>query len=305
MLDSDLSCLLLVDSWMVSVTGKIVIILLTIILLLLFRKIAFPLIVRKKIPAHNLSVDELSKALELTSEEIRDDKDILEGIVQFHDKTVAQIMTSRLDLFALEVQSGFKEAIENVVRAGYSRIPVYAETYDTIKGILYIKDLLPYIGRADHFRWQNLIRTAFFVPETKKIDDLLEEFRTNKIHLAIVVDEFGGTSGIVTMEDILEEIVGDINDEYDDEEDSRFVKLPDGSYIFEAKTLLTDFFKITGIDSKIFDKLTEDVETLAGLVLEIKGNFPEKQETVEFDKYAFQVLEINQRRILKVKFSVK
>jgi gliding motility-associated protein GldE len=289
---------------MMPVTVKVIIVLLTIVLLLFFRKIISLFAVRKKMPAYNMSVDEISKALELTSEEIRNDKEILEGIIQFHDKTVAQIMTSRLDLFALEIQSGFKEVIENVIHAGYSRIPVYAETYDTIKGILYIKDLLPYIGGADHFCWQNLIRTAFFVPETKKIDDLLEEFRTNKIHLAIVVDEFGGTSGIVTMEDILEEIVGDINDEYDDE-DSRFIKLPDDSYIFEAKTLLTDFFKITGIDSKKFDKLTEGVETLAGLILEIKGNFPEKQETVEFDKYAFQILEINQRRILKVKFFIK
>ncbi len=251
----------------------------------------------------HISVDELSKALELTSGEIKDEKDILEGIIQFHDKTAVQIMTSRIDISALDIRSNFRQVIDHVIETGYSRIPVYTGSCDTVKGILYIKDLLPHIDKPESFRWQNLIRSAFFVPETKKIDDLLEEFRSNKIHLAIVVDEFGGTSGIVTLEDILEEIVGEISDEYD-EEDSRYSKLPDGSYIFEAKTLLTDFFKITGVNGSKFNKLTEDVETLAGLVLEIKGNFPEESEILKFDKYSFQVLEINQRRISKVKFSI-
>ncbi len=253
---------------------------------------------------HDISVDELSKALELTGGEIRDEKEILEGIIQFYDKTVAQIMTSRIDISALEIHSGFKQVINHVIESGYSRIPIYTGTCDTIKGVLYIKDLLPYIDKPESFRWQTLIRPAFFIPETKKIDDLLEEFRSNKIHLAIVVDEFGGTSGIVTLEDILEEIVGEISDEYD-EDDSRFTKLPDGSYIFEAKTLLTDFFKITGIDSKAFEKFTGDVETLAGLILEIKGNFPEKIEIVSFKDYSFQILEISKRRIMKVKFLIK
>ncbi len=257
----------------------------------------------KKKHKHNISVDELSKALELTSGEIKDEKDILEGIINFYDKTVAQIMTSRIDISALEIHSDFKKVIDYVIDAGYSRIPIYSGTCDTIKGILYIKDLLPHIGKPATFRWQSLIRPAFFIPETKKIDDLLEEFRADKIHLAVVVDEFGGTSGVVTLEDILEEIVGEISDEYDDE-DSRYTKLSDGSYVFEAKTLLTDFFKITGVHASEFKDLVDEVETLAGLALEIKGNFPEKKEIISFGKYVFQVLEINKRRILKIKFSV-
>jgi CBS domain containing-hemolysin-like protein len=247
----------------------------------------------------------LSDVLELTSEEIRNDREMLKGIIQFHDKTVSQIMTSRIDFFAMDIESDFKDVIEGVIRSGYSRIPIYSDTYDTIKGILYAKDLLTYFNDPEHFRWENVIRPAFFVPETKKIADLMSEFRTGKIHLAVVVDEFGGTSGIVTMEDILEEIVGEISDEYDQQKDFRYKKLVDGSYIFEGKTSLTDFFKITGIPPKVFKKLTEDVETLAGLVLEIKGTFPEKREIVEFDRYAFQALEISQRRISKIKFLIK
>lgn len=255
---------------------------------------------RKK---HHLSVDELTKALELTSGEIKEDKEILEGIIKFHDKTSVQIMTSRIDISALDIQSSFKEVIEHIVESGYSRIPIYSESIDTIKGLLYIKDLLPYIDQADNFRWQKLIRPAYFVPETKKIDDLLEEFRTNKVHLSIVVDEFGATSGIVTLEDILEEIVGEISDEYDDE-DSRYSQLADGAYIFEAKTQLADFFKITGINPDEFEQFTGDAETLAGLILEIKGSFPEQGEEINFLQYSFQILEINQRRILKVKVMI-
>jgi gliding motility-associated protein GldE len=258
----------------------------------------------KKKSAQSLSVKELSKAMELSPKEIQDDKEMLEGIIRFHDKTVSQIMTSRLDLFALDIQSGFKEIIEHVIHSGYSRIPVYSETYDTIKGILYVKDLLPYVTKSEEFCWQKLLRPAFFVPETKKIDDLLKEFRTGKIHLAIVVNEFGGTSGIVTIEDILEEIVGEISDEYDSD-DFKFTQLTDGSYVFEAKIPLTDFFKITNINPQIFGRLTEDVETLAGLVLEIGGNLPERREVVKFGNYAFQVLEVKQRRISKVRFTVK
>lgn len=256
---------------------------------------------RKRV--HDLSVDELSKALELTSGEIKDEKEILEGIIRFHDKTVVQIMTSRIDIFALDIQKTFKEVIKDIVDAGYSRVPVYSESLDSVKGVLYIKDLLPYIDKPDSFRWQNLIRRAFFIPETKKIDDLLEEFRNNKTHLAIVVNEFGELSGVVSLEDVLEEIVGEISDEYD-EEDSRFQKMPDGSYLFEAKTLLTDFFKITGINPDEFGNLISDVETLAGLVLEIKGSFPELNEVVDYKKYSFQVLEMNRRRIQKVKLLI-
>ena len=232
---------------------------------------------------YDISVDELSKALELTSTEIPEEKEMLAEIIKFYNKTADEIMTPRLDM-------------EDI------GIPVYSETEDNIKGILYIKDLLPYIDKPDTFRWQSLIRPAYFVPETKKIDDLLEEFRTNKIHMAIVVDEFGGTSGIVTMEDILEEIVGEISDEYDEDE-QQFIRLADGSLIFEAKILLTDFFRVIDADPSGFGRLTEEVETLAGLLLEIKGDFPRRREIIDYGEYRFQVLEVDNRRILKVKFN--
>lgn len=254
---------------------------------------------RKK---HDISVDELSKALELTSTGISEEKEMLAEIIKFYNKTADEIMTPRLDMEDIDIKTRFREVIAFVVKCGYSRIPVYAETEDSIKGILYIKDLLPYIDKPDTFRWQSLIRPAYFVPETKKIDDLLEEFRTNKIHMAIVVDEFGGTSGLVTMEDILEEIVGEISDEYDEDE-RQFIRLADGSIIFEAKILLTDFFRAIDADPATFGKLTEDVETLAGLLLEIKGDFPRRREIIDYQGYRFEVLEVDNRRILKVKYS--
>ena len=200
-------------------------------------------------------------------------------------------MTPRLDMEDIEIKISFREVVDFIIKSGYSRIPVYSETEDNIKGILYIKDLLPYIDKPDTFRWQSLIRPAY-----------LEEFRTNKIHMAIVVDEFGGTSGIVTMEDILEEIVGEISDEYDEDE-QQFIRLADGSLIFEAKILLTDFFRVIDADPSDFGKLTEEVETLAGLLLEIKGDFPRRREIIDFKEYRFQVLEVDNRRILKVKFN--
>ena len=251
----------------------------------------------------DLSVDELSKALELTSTEIPEEKEMLAEILKFYNKTANEVMTPRLDLEDLDIKTSFRKVLEFVVQMGYSRVPVYAGTEDNIKGILYIKDLLPYIDKPDTFRWQSLLRPAYFVPETKKIDDLLEEFRTNKIHMAIVVDEFGGTSGIVTMEDILEEIVGEISDEYDEDE-KQYIRLSDGSWIFEAKILLTDFFRVIDVDPAEFGKLTEEVETLAGLLLEIKGEFPRRREIIDYNHYRFQVLEVDNRRILKVKFNL-
>lgn len=251
---------------------------------------------------YDLSVDELSQALELTSTEIPEEKEMLAEIIKFYNKTADEIMTPRLDVEDIDIRTNFREVINFIVQSGYSRIPVYSDTEDNIKGILYIKDLLPYVDKPDTFRWQSLIRPAYFVPETKKIDDLLEEFRTNKIHMAIVVDEFGGTSGIVTMEDILEEIVGEISDEYDEDE-KQFVRLADGSLIFEAKILLTDFFRVIDVEPDQFGKLTEEVETLAGLLLEIKGDFPHRREIIDYEGYRFQVLEIDNRRILKVKFN--
>lgn len=258
------------------------------------------LLVKKR---HDLSVDELSKALELTSDEIPEEKNMLAEIIKFYNTTADEIMTSRLDIEDLNINTSFSEVISQIVKSGYSRIPIFSGSADNIKGVLYIKDLLPYIDKTEGFRWQSLIRPAYFVPETKKIDDLLEEFRTNKIHMAIVVDEYGGTSGLVTLEDILEEIVGEISDEYDDDEEL-FIKLADGSLIFEAKILLTDFFRITGSEESVFAKLTEDAETLGGLLLEIKGDFPKRKEIITYDKYRFEILEIDNRRILKVKFSL-
>lgn len=251
---------------------------------------------------YDISVDELSKALELTSKAIPEEKEMLAEIIKFYNKTADEIMTSRLDMEDLDIKANFKEVIDTIIKCGYSRIPVYSGTEDNIKGILYIKDLLPYLDKPETFRWQSLIRPAYFVPETKKIDDLLEEFRTNKIHMAIVVDEFGGTSGIVTMEDILEEIVGEISDEYDEDE-KQYIQLADGSFIFEAKIPLTDFFRATDSDPADFEKITEEVETLAGLLLEIKGDFPRRREVIEYKNYRFQILDVDNRRILKVKFN--
>ena len=250
---------------------------------------------------YNISVDELSQALELTDKtEISEESNILEGIIRFGGETAKEVMTPRLDMVDLDVSATFNEVLDCVVENGYSRVPVYEDSRDNIKGILYIKDLLPYLKKEADFAWQNLIRPAYFVPETKMIDDLLRDFQTNKIHIAIVVDEFGGTSGIVTMEDIIEEIVGEINDEYDEEERS-YVKINDHTYVFEAKTLLSDFYKILKIDSDSFEDLEGDADTLAGLLLEIKGEFPKLHEKLEFEHFQFEVLEMDARRILKVK----
>lgn len=251
---------------------------------------------------YELSVDELSQALELTSPEMPEEKEMLAEIIKFYNKTADEIMTPRPDMIDIELCADFRSVLDTIVRSGFSRIPVYTETEDNIKGILYVKDLLPYTEKENTFSWQSLIRPAYFVPETKKIDDLLEEFRTHKIHMAIVVDEYGGTSGLVTMEDILEEIVGEISDEYDKEE-KQVIRLADGSLIFEAKIPLTDFFRVSGAKEEVFGKLTEEVDTLAGLLLEIKGDFPRRREVIEYESYRFQVLEMDNRRILKVKFN--
>ena len=250
---------------------------------------------------YNISVDELSQALELTDKsEISEESNILEGIIRFGGETAKEVMTSRLDMVDLDVTATFTEVLDCVVENGYSRVPVYEDSQDNIKGILYIKDLLPHLKKDDTFKWQSLIRPAYFVPETKMIDDLLRDFQANKIHIAIVVDEFGGTSGIVTMEDIIEEIVGEINDEYDEEEHS-YVKINDHTYVFEAKTQLSDFYKILHIDTDAFEDVEGDADTLAGLLLEIKGDFPKLHEQLEYGDFLFEVLEMDARRILTVK----
>ena len=253
----------------------------------------------------NLSVDELSQALELTDkDEISEESNMLEGIIRFGEETAKEVMTSRLDMVDLEIDTPFPDVIKCVVDNAYSRIPVYEESRDNIKGILYIKDLLPFIDKGEDFKWQNLIRPAYFVPETKMIDDLLRDFQANKIHIAIVVDEFGGTSGLVTMEDIIEEIVGEINDEYDEEEHN-YVKLSDNVYVFEGKTLLADFYKIVDVDSDEFEEAAGDADTLAGLVLELKGEFPALHEIIRYKDFVFEVLEMDAHRIVKVKVTKK
>lgn len=251
----------------------------------------------------NISMNELSQALEMTKVDINEEKAMLEGIIKFGGKTVAEIMTSRIDMTDIDVKTNFKNLIKNIVENGYSRLPVYDGNEDNIKGIIYIKDLLPYLDRDENFHWQNLLRNPYFVPEMKMIDDLLEEFRSRKIHMAIVVDEFGGTSGIVTMEDILEEIVGEISDEYDEEE-KQYTKIDNNTYIFEGKTLLNDFYKITGIPESDFVEISDEAETLAGLILEIKQDFPIAKEKINYGIYTFVVLEMNKRRIIKVKVKI-
>jgi len=253
---------------------------------------------------YNLSVNELSQALELTDKnEISEENNILEGIIRFGGETAKEVMTSRLDVVDLDIKTPYKDVLKCIIDNAYSRIPIYAGSKDNIKGILYIKDLLPHLNKGDNFRWQSLIRPAYFVPETKMIDDLLRDFQSNKIHIAIVVDEFGGTSGIVTMEDIIEEIVGEIHDEYDDEERT-FAKLKDNVYVFEAKTLLSDFYKITKANPAEFEAVAGDADTLAGLLLEIKGEFPVLHEKLDYNNYVFEVLAMDNRRILKVKVTI-
>lgn len=255
--------------------------------------------------SHVLSVDDLEQALELTDkEDIKDEQSILQGIIRFGDETAKEVMTSRKDVVDLDIKSSFAEVLHCIVENNYSRIPVYQENSDNIRGILYIKDLLPHLGKPDNFRWQSLIRPPYFVPETKKIDDLLREFQENKVHIAIVVDEYGGTSGIVTLEDILEEIVGEINDEYDEEE-KFFTRLNRNTYVFEGKTLMTDFCKTLEIDDETFSDVEGDADTLAGLMLELKGDFPVIHEKLEYKNFLFEILEIEERRISKVKVVIK
>lgn len=255
--------------------------------------------------SHVLSVDELGQALELTDkEEIKDEKSMLQGIIRFGDETVKEIMTSRKDVVDIEIKSPFSKVIKCIVENNYSRIPVYQDNSDNIRGVLYIKDLLLHIGKPDTFRWQSLIRPPYFVPETKKVDALLREFQNNRVHIAIVVDEFGGTSGIVTLEDVLEEIVGEIHDEYDDD-DKGYRRVNNNTYIFDGKTLLSDFCRIMGVSDDVFSEVEGEADTLAGLVLEMKGDFPKVHEKFECSGFQFEVLEVLERRISSVKVVVK
>jgi len=260
-----------------------------------------------RIQAYNkhISVDELSQALELTSEtELKDENDILKGIVKFGNKSVVEIMRSRVDVISADIDFSYSKIMELITVTGFSRIPVYSETFDNIKGILYIKDLLPHVSKGDSFRWQSIIRPSFYVPETKKIDDLLEEFQKNKVHMAIVVDEYGGTSGIVTMEDVLEEIVGEITDEFDEEE-KLYTKISENKYLFDGKTMLNDFYKITGSEDTVFDEVKGEADTLAGLILELKGEIPVKNDTITYKNFVFSIEAVDNRRIKQIKVEIK
>ncbi len=250
----------------------------------------------------NLSVNHLSQALELTSEgdTTREEQKLLEGIVSFGNTDTRQVMRPRIDLFALSEDMKFMDVLNEIKTQGYSRIPVFSENMDNVLGVLYVKDLLPYIDRKT-FNWLSLIREPYFVPENKKLDDLLLEFQEKKNHLAVVVDEYGGTSGIVTLEDIIEEIVGDISDEFDDE-DLVYSKLDDFNYVFEGKTALKDFYRVVKIEDEVdFDEQKGESETIAGFVLEIAGSFPKKGEKVVFNNYTFIIESLDKKRLKQIK----
>ncbi len=263
-------------------------------------------IVRKAVSkkADDISVEDLSRALEASDLKSTDEKEMLRGILTFGDKTVSEIMRPRVDVVDIDIELGFDDVVKTVVESGYSRMPVYDESPDNIKGVLYAKDLLPYIGKKDDsFKWQSLMRPAYFVPESRMIDDLLEDFRKKKIHMAIIVDEFGCTQGIATLEDVLEEIVGDIDDEYDTEE-KYFTRVAENTYIFDAKTPLDDFFEATSIDEENFADHLDDAETLAGLLLSLKGDFLKEKEELKTEPCTFTVLKVKKYRIAKVKVEV-
>ena len=266
------------------------------------------LIIHKKLGKQktNISVDQLSQALELTLDKDTTvaDKKILEGIVSFGNTDTKQVMTPRMEVFALDKEETFKTIMPSIVKHGFSRIPVYEGNIDTVVGILYVKDLLPYINHAS-FDWVSLVREPYFVPENKKLDDLLGEFKNKKSHLAIVVDEYGGTSGLISLEDIIEEIVGDISDEFDDE-DIVYSKLDESNYVFEGRTALKDFYRVLQLeDVSVFEHKKGDAETIAGFLLEIKGSFPYKGEVIRLDNYTFTVESLSNKRIKQIKFTIE
>lgn len=254
---------------------------------------------------YSLSVDELHQALEITTEDTtEEEKDILKGIVNFGTLTVRQVMQSRMDITAVEYETDFHELMDKINKSGYSRIPVYKETIDHIEGILYIKDLLPFIDQDENFEWQNLIRKGFFVPEYKKIDTLLKDFQKRRVHMAIVVDEYGGTSGLVTLEDLIEEIIGEINDEFDDADDYFFKEIDSRTFVFEGKVSLNDFCKRLDVDPQIFDEVKGESESLGGLLLEINSNLPKNGSKIRYQDFEFTILAVDTRRIKKVKVHI-
>ena len=263
-------------------------------------------LVNKVVPTQTeeLSVDDLTRALEVSEVKNPDEKELLEGILSFGDKTVSDIMRPRVDVVDIDQDDTFDEVVHKVIETGYSRMPVYEETPDNIKGILYAKDLLPYIGNRDNsFKWQKLMRPAYFVPETRMLNDLLEDFRRKKMHMAIIVDEYGCTQGIATLEDVLEEIVGEINDEYDTEE-KFYNRINKNTWMFDGKTLLSDFARVLDIDEEELGEHGEEAETIAGLLLDIKGDFLQEKEVIKYDRFIFTVIKVIKHRIAKVKVTV-
>lgn len=253
----------------------------------------------------NISVDQLSQALELTreSDTTHEEQKILQGIVSFGNTDTKQVMRPRIDIFALQADEKYADIIPRIISNGYSRIPIYKDSIDTVIGILYVKDLLPYLDRKQ-FDWTTLMREPFFVPENKKLDDLMFEFQTKKVHLAVVVDEYGGTSGLVSLEDVIEEIVGDISDEFDDD-DLIYTKLDDHNYSFEGKTPLKDFYKIVNLEEETdFETHKGEAETIAGFVLEISGIFPRRGSKINFKNYVFTIEALDRKRIKQVKFTI-
>jgi len=249
-------------------------------------------------------MDDLSDALELTSEEFNEDEKILKGIVNFGNINVSAIMCPRMDVTIIDIKSGFSKIVPLIISSGFSRIPVYSDSFDNVKGVLYAKDVLPYTNNPDNFKWQTLLRPPYFVPETKKINELLKEFQLKKIHMAVVIDEYGGTSGIVTLEDVLEEIVGEITDE-SDEDQLLYRKLDDRSFIFEGKILLNDFCKVFNADEDIFDYVRGEAETLAGLILELTGEIPKKDKVIKFGNFIFRIESVDRRRIKEIRVDIK
>jgi len=252
----------------------------------------------------NFSVDHLSQALELTSTEetTHEEQKLLEGIVSFGNTDTKQVMSPRIDIFALEIDAPFSEILPKVIDKGYSRIPVYEDNIDNIKGVLFVKDLIPYINSED-FDWKTLLREPFFVPENKKLDDLLKDFQSMKSHLAIVVDEYGGTSGLVSLEDVIEEIVGDISDEFD-EENISYSQIDEKNFLFDGKINLKDFFRVIPVNEDIFENRKGEAETLAGFILELLGNFPKKGQKIAFENCLFTIVILDKKRIKKIKVTI-
>ena len=253
----------------------------------------------------NFSVDQLSQALELTAsdETSTEEQKILEGIVSFGNTDTRQVMSPRIDIFALEIDETFAVICPKIIEKGYSRIPVYRDNIDQIEGVLYVKDLLPHIN-TNEFDWKSLLREPFFVPENKKLDNLLKDFQSMKSHLAIVVDEYGGTSGLVSLEDVIEEIVGDISDEFDDKH-INFSQIDDKNYLFEGKINLKDFYRIIDVDEELFEIKKGEAETLAGFILEILGNFPKKNQKISFENCVFTVEAVDQKRVKQIKVTIE